>query len=140
MSGYDEIGAMNFANGFLLAGGKADALRERLIQEYDLDEATVNWHIEQAQQWVTQTQEQLRTTGGEKMKMDKFMYLPGMTQKEFVEHIEDNDFFRKYGNPVIVRAESGDDCVAMSAQLYDRIAEKCGLPETKELIDHESRT
>ena len=64
MSGYNEIGATNFANGFLLAGGKADALRERLMQEYDLDEATVNWHIEQAQRWVTQTKEQLRFTDG----------------------------------------------------------------------------
>ena len=72
--------------------------------------------------------------------MDKYMYLPHMTQEEFVEHIEDEDFFRKYGNPVIIRAESGDDCVAMSVQLYDRIAEKCSLPETKELIERESRT
>lgn len=72
--------------------------------------------------------------------MDKYMYLPNMTQEEFVEHIEDEDFFRKYGNPVIIRAESGDDCVAMSVQLYDRIAEKCGFPGTKELIDREPRT
>ena len=72
--------------------------------------------------------------------MDKYMYLPNITQEEFVEHIEDEDFFRKYGNPVIIRTGSGDDCVAMSAQLYDRIAEKCGLPETKELIEHEPRT
>ena len=72
--------------------------------------------------------------------MDKYMYLPNMTQEEFVEHIEDKDFFRKYGNPVIIRTGSGDDCVAMSAQLYDRIAEKCGLPETKELSEREPRT
>lgn len=41
---------------------------------------------------------------------------------------------------MIIRTGSGDDCVAMSAQLYDRIAEKCGLPETKELIEREPRT
>ena len=128
---------MNFANGFLLAGGKADALRKRLMQEYDLDEATANWHIEHAQQWVAQDKEKQSTVGGGE---NGYMYLPNMTQKEFVEHIEDEDFFRKYGNPVIIRTESGDDCVAMSAQLYDRIAEKCGLPETKELIEHEPRT
>lgn len=62
MSGYNEIGAMNFANGFLLAGGKAYALRKRLMQEYDLDEAAVNWHIEQAQQWVAQTKKVLGVT------------------------------------------------------------------------------
>lgn len=72
--------------------------------------------------------------------MNKFMYLPNISQEEFAEHIEDDDFFRKYGNPVIVHAESGDDCVVMSVHLYDRIAKKCGLPETEELIDHEPRT
>ena len=55
MSGYDEIGAMNFANGFLLAGGEMDMLRKILTKEYDLDETTANWHIGQAQQWVKQT-------------------------------------------------------------------------------------
>lgn len=64
MSGYNEIGAMHFANGFLLAGGRADVLRKRLMQEYDLDEATVNWHIEQAQQWVAQDKEKQGTVDG----------------------------------------------------------------------------
>lgn len=64
MSGYNEIGTMNFANGFLLAGGKADILRKRLMQEYDLDEVTVNWHIEQAQQWVAQDKEKQSTVDG----------------------------------------------------------------------------
>lgn len=61
-------------------------------------------------------------------------YLPTMTQEEFVEHIEDGDFFRKYGNPVFIRAESGDDCVAMSVQLYDRIAEKCDRPCIEQML------
>lgn len=66
-------------------------------------------------------------------------YLPAMTQKEFVEHIEDEDFFREYGNPVIIRAKSGDDCVAMSVQLYDRIAEKCGRPCVEQLLKMEEK-
>jgi len=66
-------------------------------------------------------------------------YLPTMTQEEFVEHIEDNDFFRKYGNPLIIRTESGDDCVAMSVQLYDRIAKKCGSPDVEQLLKMEEK-
>ena len=64
MSGYNEIGAMNFAEGFLLAGGQADILREIIVKEYDLDEATANWHIEQAQQWVAQDKEKQGTVDG----------------------------------------------------------------------------
>ncbi len=74
-----------------------------------------------------------------KMKTDQLMCLPSMTQKEFVEHIEDNDFFRKYRNPVIIRAVSGDDCVAMSVQLYDRIAKRCGCPCVEQLLKMEEK-
>ena len=66
-------------------------------------------------------------------------YLPSMTQREFVEHIEDNDFFCKYGNPVTIRTESGDDCVAMSVQLYDRIAKRCGRPCIEQLLKMEEK-
>lgn len=61
-------------------------------------------------------------------------YLPTMTQEEYVEYIENEDFFRKFGNPVIIRAESGDDCVAMSVQLYDRIAKRCGHPCIEQML------
>lgn len=64
MSGYNEIGAMNFAEGFLLAGGQADILHKIIVKEYDLDEAIANWHIEQAQQWVAQDKEKQSTVDG----------------------------------------------------------------------------
>lgn len=64
MSGYNEIGAMNFAEGFLLAGGQADILHKIIVKEYDLDEAIANWHIEQAQQWVAQDKEKRSTVDG----------------------------------------------------------------------------
>lgn len=59
MSGYDEIGAMNFANGYILAGGKTKILKKLLMEEYDLDEATANWHVEQAQKWTDKQLEKL---------------------------------------------------------------------------------
>ena len=65
MSGYDEIGAMEFSKGFLLVQGKADSLRKMLIKEYGLDEATANWHIEQAQQWAAQARKELNWKDGE---------------------------------------------------------------------------
>ena len=64
MSGYNEIGAMNFAEGFLLAGRQADILHKIIVKEYDLDEAIANWHIEQAQQWVARDKEKQSTVDG----------------------------------------------------------------------------
>lgn len=66
MSGYNEIGAMNFAEGFLLAGGQADILRKIIVKEYDLDEAAANWHIEQARQWAVRARKALNCANGEK--------------------------------------------------------------------------
>ena len=65
MSGYNEIGAMNFAEGFLLAGGQAGILRKIIVKEYDLDEATANWHIEHAQKWAVQARKALNGANGE---------------------------------------------------------------------------
>ena len=72
--------------------------------------------------------------------MDKYMYLPTMTEKEFAENIGRKDFFCTYGNPVVVYTKAGESFIALSAELYDRMAELCGFPGTKELIEHESRT
>lgn len=65
MSGYNEIGAMNFAEGFLLAGGQADILRKIIVKEYDLDEVTADWHIEYAQKWVVRARKALNGANGE---------------------------------------------------------------------------
>lgn len=65
MSGYDEISTMEFSKGFLLVQGKPDTLRKMLVEKYGLDEATANWHIEQAQQWAAQTRKERNWKDGE---------------------------------------------------------------------------
>lgn len=74
------------------------------------------------------------------MKTDKFMYLPTMTKDEFVKNIGKKDFFRRFGNPAVIRTQAGEGYIVLSAELYDRMAELCGHPSTKEMIDLESRT
>ena len=74
------------------------------------------------------------------MKTDKFMCLPTLTEDEFVENIESEKFFRRFGNPAIIRTKSGESIIVLSTELYDRMAELCGFPGTMELIDREPRT
>lgn len=74
------------------------------------------------------------------MKTDKFMYLPTMTENEFVKNIGKEDFFRRFGNPAVICTQAGEGYIVLSAELYDRIAELCDFPGTKELIEHEART
>ena len=87
------------------------------------------------------------------MKPDKFMYLPTMTEDEcydftkmpdrsdeFAENIGKEDFFRRFGNPAVIRTQAGEGYIVLSAELYDRMAELCGFPGTKEMIEREPRT
>ena len=64
--------------------------------------------------------------------------LPVLTEDEFVENIDKDDFFRKFGNPAVIQTKSGERCIVLSVELYDRMAELCGFPSTKELIKSES--
>lgn len=53
------------------------------------------------------------------MKTDKFMYLPTVTQDEFAENIGKEDFFRRFGNPAVIRTQAGEGYIVLSAELYD---------------------
>ena len=47
------------------------------------------------------------------------MKLPNVnaiTQKEFLDHIEDDDFLLKYGNPVAVLVEDGSVLMCMAIE------------------------
>lgn len=69
--------------------------------------------------------------------MKREMSLPTLTEDEFIENVESDDFFRKFGNPAIIRTKAGESCIVLSAELYDRMAELCGFPSTKEMIQNE---
>lgn len=49
------------------------------------------------------------------------LYMPEISEDELVAHIEDDDFFMVYGNPVLIRSKDGNhDCVFMSVGFYNR--------------------
>ncbi len=74
------------------------------------------------------------------MENEKYMYLPTLTEDEFVENIESENFFRRFGNPAIIRTKAGESCIVLSAELYNRMAELCGFPGTEEMTRNEPRT
>ena len=66
--------------------------------------------------------------------MKKEMSLPTLTEDEFIENIESDNFFRKFGNPAIIRTKTGESYIVLSAELYDHMAELGGFPRSKEMI------
>jgi hypothetical protein len=44
-----------------------------------------------------------------------------ISQQEFCAHIEDDEFLRKYGNPVAVQGEDGSILICMAIEYYERL-------------------
>ena len=49
-------------------------------------------------------------------------------EQEFIDNLDSDDFFRRYGNPVKFNAD-GRYLVAMSFELYERLFGKLDLPD-----------
>lgn len=52
------------------------------------------------------------------------MKLPNInmiTQQELCDHIEDDDFLLRYGNPVAIKADDGTVLVLMAIEYYERL-------------------
>lgn len=53
--------------------------------------------------------------------MNKKVYLPEISEEDLFIHIEDDDFFEVFGNPVLFRSnDEAHDCVLMSIKYYNR--------------------
>lgn len=61
------------------------------------------------------------------------MKLPGInmiTQQEFCDHIEDDDFLLRYGNPVAIKTDERKILLCMAIEYYERITgEKIEFPD-----------
>ena len=59
---------------------------------------------------------------------------PEITQQEFCDHIEDDDFFLTYGNPVIIKADSGSKLLCVAFPMVERLMRAAGRGEEVEEI------
>ena len=67
--------------------------------------------------------------------LSHLLHLQEISQKEFCEHIEDEDFTRVYGNPVIINTESGKRLLCIAWELEERIMRASGRgDEADEII------
>ena len=71
----------------------------------------------------------------------RFMHLQEISQQEFCDHIEDDDLFLAYGNPLIVNCENGTRLVAIAWPLAERVLRRTGGEgEAGEVIDKSAET
>lgn len=56
--------------------------------------------------------------------MKERMYMPEISEEEFMINIEKDDFLCRYGNPVLIREKNGDGLVCMAAEYYERMMQE----------------
>lgn len=59
---------------------------------------------------------------------------PEISQQEFCDHIEDEDFFLVYGNPVIINVDSGARLLCVAFPMAERLMRAAGRGEEVEEI------
>ena len=63
--------------------------------------------------------------------------LPEISQQEFCDHIEDEDFFLTYGNPVVIRSDSGTRLFATAFPMWERYMRIIGRGDEIDVIKRE---
>lgn len=60
----------------------------------------------------------------------KLPYINTITQQELCDHIEDDDFLLRYGNPVATRTDTGTILLCMAIEYFERMTgEKIEIQE-----------
>ena len=89
-----------------------------------------------------ETEEEARNRQIQKER-DAFPYLDGpaafpvITQQEFCDHIEDEDFFLTYGNPVVIKSDNGTKLLAIAFPMYERYMQICGRGDEADAVKRE---
>ncbi len=69
----------------------------------------------------------------------KQILLPEISQAEFCEHLDDDDFFLAYGNPVILKTESGHKLLCMAWPMAERLIRQTGRGKEADEIIREAK-
>ena len=54
----------------------------------------------------------------------KLPHINMISQQELCDHIEDDDFLLRYGNPVAIKADDGTILVLMAIEYYERLTKE----------------
>ncbi len=57
---------------------------------------------------------------------ERYTPMPEISVAEFREHIEDDDFQLRYGNPVVINSDNGKKLVCLSWEFYERLMRLSG--------------
>lgn len=74
-----------------------------------------------------------------KERYGKQIPLPEISQTDFIEHLDDDNFFLAYGNPVVVKADDGRQALYMAWPMAERLMRETGRGAEADAIIREVR-
>ena len=60
-------------------------------------------------------------------RTDKLLRIPEISVEEFRAYVDQDDFLRRYGNPVVIRSGGQRDVVCMAREYYERLMQERDL-------------
>jgi PHD/YefM family antitoxin component YafN of YafNO toxin-antitoxin module len=63
--------------------------------------------------------------------------MPEISVSEFREHIEEDDFPLRYGNPVVINSDNGKKLVCLSWEFYERLMKLSGRGDELDKINRQ---
>lgn len=74
-----------------------------------------------------------------KERYGKQIPLPEISQAEFCEHLDDDDFFLAYGNPVVLKTDTERKILCMAWPMAERLMRQSGQGEEADAIIREAK-
>ena len=68
---------------------------------------------------------------------ERYRPMPEISVSEFREHIEEDDFLLRYGNPVVINSDNGKKLVCLSWEFYERLMKLSGRSDELDKINRQ---
>ena len=68
---------------------------------------------------------------------ERYTPMPEISVSEFREHIEEDDFPLRYGNPVVINSDNGKKLVCLSWEFYERLMKLSGRGDELDKINRQ---
>ena len=68
---------------------------------------------------------------------ERYTPMPEISVSEFKEHIEEDDFPLRYGNPVVINNDNGQKLVCLSWEFYERLMKLSGRSDELDKINRQ---
>ena len=105
----------------------------KLFEILKANSMTIDQAVDRFLRWVIHDTAAALKWIGVDIRTNKLPRINIISQHEFCAHSSDDDFLRRYGNPVAIRSDDGTVLVCMAVEYYEQVTgDKVKIVDDKE--------